>query len=620
MRVTLCPTSSLKTSSCTKTGSAKPPLFYSSAEESLDSPPPAEEIVPTLSEGRRENHSPSRRGDNRYYVFLLDLDTIAFHDLRRVKESIRGFLEAGLTPEDRVMIANLSRGLHVRQNFTSSIPSLMHTLEKLPINPSRSSSFAGFIAEMEELFSSVPPFDLTLRALQILPPVVESLVSAAVAHGRSFLVNLDEQVNTASASLAALSTRLRSLPGRKQLIFFSGGYPLDAGSVLSRIIEDRAAAIYPNRTSIMLFVKRELRGLGYSSSLRLKLRSAIDQSNRSQVSIYSIDSRGLSAPSDASVRGSGSFSQFSSSLAEITAPQEFLTSLSLGTGGRSFVDSNDLGEGVRRAFLDRSEYYLVGFVPTARRRPGAFHSIKVKVNRPRLELRFRRSYIEEDKKSRANHDLLNALKFGNYPSNYPKNPCDLSVFYAIILFIMKKKNAPGRSEREGLSLTELFTLFPDDATAEKWFEKQRWPNGIACPECGSLRYAVVKNRKPMPYRCKDCRKYFSVRKGMVMQSSKLGYQKWAIAIYLVGTSLKGISSMKLHRELKVRQPTAWHLAQRIREGFVAGRVLMSGQVEVDETFIGGKERNKHPRKKLNAGRGSHGHYRVATLGILSYGL
>ena len=103
-------------------------------------------------------------------------------------------------------------------------------------------------------------------------------------------------------------------------------------------------------------------------------------------------------------------------LQRFTAPQEFLTSLSLGTGGRSFVDSNDLGEGVRRAFLDRSEYYLVGFVPTARRRPGAFHSIKVKVNRPRLELRFRRSYIEEDKKSRANHDLLNALKFGNYPS------------------------------------------------------------------------------------------------------------------------------------------------------------------------------------------------------------
>ena len=164
---------------------------------------------------------------------------------------------------------------------------------------------------------------------------------------------------------------------------------------------------------------------------------------------------------------------------------------------------------------------------------------------------------------------------------------------------MTKKKAPGRSEREGLSLIELFTLFPDDATAEKWFEKQRWPNGIACPECGSLRYAVVKNRKPMPYRCKDCRKYFSVRKGMVMQSSKLGYQKWAIAIYLVATSLKGISSMKLHRELKVRQPTAWYLAQRIREGFVAGRGTVGKAVvvgvknretkKVSATVVGGTD-------------------------------
>jgi len=370
-----------------------------------------QEIAPAVSEAKGTIKTVSPRGDSRYYIFLLDLDTIAHQDLRQVRKSIRGFLQAGLTPDDRVMIASLSRGLHVRQNFTSSVPSLMRALEKLPVNPSGSSSFTRFIADMEELFSSVPPFDLTPQPLQTLPPVVEAMVSAAVALGRSFLVNLDQQVTSASASLAALSTRLRSLPGRKQLIFFSGGYPIDAGSVLSRIIEDRATAIYPNRTPIMLFVSRELQGLGYTSSLRGTLRSAIDESNRSQVSIYSIDSRGLSAPFDASTSGLGYFSQFSSSLAEITGPQDFLISLSLSTGGRSFVNSNDLGEGVRRAFQDRSQYYLVGFVPTARRKLGAFHSIKVKVNRPRLELRFRRSYIEADKKSMAKRDLLHALKF-----------------------------------------------------------------------------------------------------------------------------------------------------------------------------------------------------------------
>ena len=157
-----------------------------------------------------------------------------------------------------------------------------------------------------------------------------------------------------------------------------------------------------------------------------------------------------------------------------------------------------------------------------------------------------------------------------------------------------------------MSLLELFEMFPDNAAAETWFEKQRWPNGVCCPTCGSVRYAVIKSRKPMPYRCKDCRDHFSVRKGTVMQSSKLGYQKWAIAIYLVATSLKGVSSMKLHRDLKIRQPSAWHLAQRIREGFTDGCEVMAGPVEVDEAYFGGKEHNKHTSKKLNAGRGAVG--------------
>ena len=180
---------------------------------------------------------------------------------------------------------------------------------------------------------------------------------------------------------------------------------------------------------------------------------------------------------------------------------------------------------------------------------------------------------------------------------------------------MAGKGSPGRSDREGLSIVELFRMFPDDDAAERWFEQNRWPGGNRqCPDCGSDRYSVTRDLGPgkMPYRCLDCDQYFSVKKGTVMQSSKLGYQKWAIATYQMCTNLKGVSSMKHHRDLKVRQATAWHMMQRIREAWDAGPGPFRGPVEVDETFVGGLEKSKPAHKKLRAGRGTVG--KVAVVG------
>lgn len=159
-------------------------------------------------------------------------------------------------------------------------------------------------------------------------------------------------------------------------------------------------------------------------------------------------------------------------------------------------------------------------------------------------------------------------------------------------------SAPGHDYRDGISLPQLFRLFPTDEAAEAWFVETRWPDGPACPHCSSERVQTGAAHKTMPMRCRDCRKRFSVRTGTTMADSKLGYQTWAIAIYLLTTSLKGVSSMKLHRDLGITQKSAWHLAHRIRKAWaVSDGEDFEGPVEVDETFVGGKAHNMHESKR-----------------------
>ncbi len=167
------------------------------------------------------------------------------------------------------------------------------------------------------------------------------------------------------------------------------------------------------------------------------------------------------------------------------------------------------------------------------------------------------------------------------------------------------------------TLFEMIEAFPDEQSAIDHLREIRWKDGVYCPHCGSDKIYYFSDNKN--HKCGDCRKRFSIKVGSIFEDSKLPLRKWFMAIWLITSHKKGISSVQLAKDIGVTQKSAWFMLHRLRHAAQAKSFTrpLTDEVEADETYTGSKEKNKHASKRKGCMQGGTG--KAAVLGILERG-